>query len=591
MRSFSFRLNVIIISIIAGTLLGLGIYVASLLQKVYFETMSTRLTQEAALISTFVDSQNNLGNVNFQSMVTRFAKVEDSRITVVALDGTVLADTEADPKQMENHSNRPEIIEALNNKEGHAVRFSHTLNQEMIYVAHVFGDKQGIKGVIRVAVSISRVNDFIHNLWMSLTLGMAAALLINIIVSLFVSRQITKPIQEITVVARKITEKKYETRVKGKNVGEIGQLAKAINFMASSLGSQMQEIKENEEKLSGVLNNMVSGVILIGESRRILLVNSAVEDLLGYTEKTLIGKLHIEAGLNYGLSQLIDRCFITGEKIRDEVHMYFPRERIVDCNLAPYTTEHGEVKGVVTVLHDITAIRRLEKMRSEFVANVSHELRTPITSIKGFAETLLDGAMDDKNVLQNFLEIIYNESERLHRLINDILDLSKIEQKRVPLKIERVNLASLVREIYQNINEKINRKQIDFQLPHCENLFVEGDHDRLHQIIVNLVDNALSYTPEKGTVAVDIIEHPEEMELIVSDTGLGIPVRDRERIFERFYRVDKGRARDSGGTGLGLAIVKHLVESHHGRITVESQEGKGSSFKIFLPKKSNIHRS
>jgi len=583
MRSFSFRLNTVIISIMFGTLLGLGIYVGNLLEKVYLETVTTRLTQEAALISTFIDNHHALDSAELQPMVVRFAKAEDSRITIVSMDGTVLADSEVDPSTMENHLNRPEITEALHNEAGTAVRFSATLGQRMVYVAHAFENPEGKGGVVRVALSVSRINEFIHQLWISLTLGMAAALLINIFVSFFVSRHITRPLQEITEVARKITERKYETRVVGKKVGGIDQLAKAINFMASSLQSQMYEIKVNEEKLSGVLKNMFSGVILISESRRILLANAAAQELLGYSEKTLIGKLHIEAGLNYGLSEIIDRCFKTGERIREEVHIYYPEERIVDCNLAPYTSENGEVKGVVTVLHDITAIRRLEKIRSEFVANVSHELKTPITSIKGFAETLLDGAMEDPQVQHNFLEIIYNESERLHRLVNDLLDLSKIEQRKVPLKKERIHVYDLIYDIYQHLQEKVNRKKIEFHFPTHHDIRIEGDKDRLHQILVNLIDNAISYTPEGGTVSIDVINHGNEIELTVADTGIGIPLRDRERIFERFYRVDKGRSRESGGTGLGLAIVKHLVDAHHGRIIVESQEGKGSRFRVFFP--------
>ncbi|HJV44972.1 MAG TPA: ATP-binding protein [Bacillota bacterium] len=590
MRSFSFRLNVVIISILVVTLLGMGIYVAGLIQKVYTETLSNRLTKEAALVSTFIQTEQNVTHLpELQSMIQQFAQAEDSRITIIEKSGKVLADSEADPSKMENHSDRPEVIEAMHNQEGHAVRFSHTLNQEMVYVAHVFTDPNGnIKGVVRVALSTSQIEKFIHKLWLSLVMGLFATLLINAIVGLFVSRHITKPIAEITSVARKITEKNYGSRVKGKMVGEIGQLSSAINFMAASLESQMFEIEENQEKLSRVLNNMVSGVILIGESRRILLANSAIEDLLGYSEKELIGKLHIEAGLNYGLSQLIDRCFQTGGQIREEVHMYYPKERIIDCNLAPYTTERGEVKGVVTVLHDISAIRRLEKMRSEFVANVSHELRTPITSIKGFAETLLDGAAEDKEVLHNFLEIIFNESERLNRLVNDILDLSRIEQKKVPLHLELINLYDLVKEISYNLIEKINRKNIEMELPEELPIVLEADRDRLHQVIVNLVDNAISYTPDGGKVSINIIETGEKIQLEVKDTGLGIPLKDRERIFERFYRVDKGRSRESGGTGLGLAIVKHLVESHHGKIEVESAEGKGSTFRVSLPKRLSL---
>lgn len=585
MRSFSFRLNLIIISLMSITLLFVGLYVGDLVKKVYTDTLSNQLIREATIIGVYLEDQPFDKEVLNQS-IKRFASQEHSRITLVDIQGLVIADTEAAPQEMDNHLGRPEIVEALNNGDGQAVRFSKTLGKRMIYVAHVLKDPGGNPiGVVRLSMSIQKIDEFIHNLWFSLSFGLGSALLLTIIVSLFVSRYITKPIEEITSVARKITEKKFDTRVHIRSKGEIGQLADALNFMASSLESQMVEIKQNEEKLFGVLNNMVSGVILIGESRRILLVNPAIEHFLGYSKERLIGKLHIEAGMNFGLSKLIDRCFETGEKIRDEVHIYFPNEIIVDANLAPYTTEHGEVTGVVTVLHDITAIRRLEKIRSEFVANVSHELKTPITSIKGFAETLLDGAIEDPEISKQFLEIIYNESERFHRLINDILDLSKIEQKKLPQQVEQVNIVKLIEDIVQGLSEKMNRKQLYYVEPEGKTpILMEGDRDRLTQIILNLIDNAISYTPEKGKIAVECKELDNQIIVKVKDNGIGIPLTDRDRIFERFYRVDKGRSRNSGGTGLGLAIVKHLVESHHGTIQVQSKEGKGSVFTLIFPK-------
>lgn len=587
MQSFNFRLNTIIISIMTIILLFVGVYSGGLIERVYLDTLAHRLSKEASVIAVSIETKEGLymDENRLQELIQRFATVDDTRITIVNIDGRVLADTEADPKQMDNHGDRPEIREALQIGDAQAVRYSYTLDTDMIYVSHVIKDNTNKpQGAIRLSLSLEKINEFVHHLWISLTFGMVAALVLTIIVSLLVSRHITRPIAEITAVARKITEKKFESRVRVNTIGEIGQLAQALNFMAASLEAQMKEIRQNEEKLSGVLNNMVSGVILIGESRRILLVNSAIEEFLGYSESTLIGKLHIEAGLNFGLSQLIDRCFQTGEKIRDEVHIYYPKEKIIDANLAPYTTDHGEVKGIVTVLHDITAIRRLEKLRSEFVANVSHELKTPITSIKGFAETLLDGAIDDPDISKQFLEIIYNESERLHRLINDILDLSKVEQKKLPLQIGPVDVMGLIREISYNLQDKMAKKKIHFQIPDIESIYVEADRDRLQQIIINLLDNAISYTHENGKIEIQLHDTGEGIELFVKDNGIGIPEADLERIFERFYRVDKGRSRNSGGTGLGLAIVKHLVESHHGKITVNSQEGKGSVFKLFLPK-------
>jgi two-component system phosphate regulon sensor histidine kinase PhoR len=238
----------------------------------------------------------------------------------------------------------------------------------------------------------------------------------------------------------------------------------------------------------------------------------------------------------------------------------------------------------VAVLHDVTETRRLEQIRSEFVANVSHELKTPVTSVKGFAETLLDGAMYDEATLREFLKIIYDESDRLHRLISDILDLSRIEQHRIPLKMEQLNVVDVVAETVQTMRKRIEKKQLELVLPQKRHVMMEADKDRLRQILLNLVTNAIAYTPDKGRIEISLIERENELDLIVSDTGIGISEKDLPRIFERFYRVDKARSRQSGGTGLGLAIVKHLVESYHGKIRVESEEGKGSTFIVTLPR-------
>jgi two-component system, OmpR family, phosphate regulon sensor histidine kinase PhoR len=424
-------------------------------------------------------------------------------------------------------------------------------------------------------------------LWISLGLAMAVTLVLSSIIGIKLAKGISRPIEDIIQVAHNLSKKDYKSRVRVKTTGEIEQLSNAINVLAISLQAQMEEILDNQQRLTGVLTNMVSGVMLINPSGRIALVNPAMEQIIGTKATTLTGKLHIEAGKSLGLSQLIDRSLKEGSTIHEEVYIYFPKERILDAHLAPLIGVNGDINGVITVLHDITEIRRLEKVRSEFVANVSHELKTPVTSLKGFAETLLDGAMYDENLCRSFLQIIYDESDRLHRLIADILHLSKIEQQRLPLHPEKLNITDVVYETVETIKEEINKKRIEIKLPKRIEVYLEAEKDRLRQIILNLVANAITYTPEQGTIEVNIDELEQEVKLIVKDSGIGISEKDLPRIFERFYRVDKARSRNSGGTGLGLAIVKHLVESHHGLIEVKSKEGKGTEFTITLPKKQS----
>ncbi|WCK55519.1 ATP-binding protein [Aneurinibacillus sp. Ricciae_BoGa-3] len=577
------KLTSIFLLVIVVLLLVVGLYVGKLLENAYINILEERLKKEAIIICEDVISMG-LHNPQLQQRMVKFTGEIGERITIVDLQGKVLADSENDPTKLPNHGNRPEIREAIRTGIGQSIRYSATMRYDMMYVAVPLKPNGKTIGVVRVSVTITTVQETIRKLWLSLVGVLIVTLLLFGLLSTRITKSITQPIEEITKVARDITHKQFKSRVTTYAKGEVGQLAKAVNFMASSLEQQLSALQENEKRLEGILNNMFSGVMLVSDSYRIILVNAAAEELLGYKANELIGFRHNEVGRSFSISQLIGRCFETGEKIREELHIYYPTEKIIDINLAAYSNEEGEIKGVIVVLHDITAIRRLEKMRSEFVTNVSHELKTPITSIKGFTETLLDGALEDVEISRSFLTIINEESDRLYRLISDILDLSKIEQKRMPLQLEEVDVPELIKETVRILHEEARAKNIVIYLPHEDKIVIEGDHDRLQQIVLNLVSNAVSYTPPDGEVMIETREEGQHVVLSVQDTGIGIPPQHLPRIFERFYRVDRARSRESGGTGLGLAIVKHLVESHHGSITVESTEGKGTTFTVTLPK-------
>ncbi|MEJ8547270.1 two-component system histidine kinase PnpS [Brevibacillus borstelensis] len=584
MTRFRIKLTLTILGLISLVLLLMGMYFAKVLERSYLETLSELLTRESKLVAQAARPEVFSSEETLAKRVEQVAPGEEVRLTLIDRTGQVLFDNTFEQERMENHADRPEFAAALRGETGIDRHYSETLGYEMMYVAVPILSGDQIIGAVRSAMSMQDITDTIHNLWYSLLTGLLITLVLGSIVVSRISYNITRPIEEITRVARNITQREYESRVRIKANDEIGQLATAINFMASSLEQQMYEISENQQRLSGVLTNMTSGVIFISEQRRIMLVNPAVERLLGTSANDLIGKLHIEAGKSFGLSQYIDRCLDRGEKFRQEVHIYYPQERILEVNFAPYINFKGEAKGVVVVLHDFTEVRRLEKMRSDFVANVSHELRTPITSIKGFTETLLDGAMQDEETCRNFLQIISDESERLYRMIRDILDLSKIEQKRISLNMVQVDVQDLISSTVALLQDQAQRKQISITLPKAEaRITLTTDKDCLQQIILNLVTNAVVYTPEGGAISLELRQDSRHVQIQVTDTGIGIPEQDLPRIFERFYRVDKARSRDSGGTGLGLAIVKHLVESLHGQITVKSVEGKGSTFTVTLP--------
>lgn len=590
MKKLWLRISLTFLLLLVCVLIAIGFFVGNIMKSTFVDMTRNQLTENAQLVMKVIDISHLYEKPDLlQERIRHFADPIRQRITIIDESGKVIADSENNPETMKNHANRPEVKEVIQEGKSHgeSIRYSATQGFNMMYVTTPLYNGNERIGVVRTAISLETIDKATKKLWVSLFSILGVTLVLSGLVSMSLAKGITRPIEEIMKAARKLSKKDYSSRVKVRTKGEIGQLSSAINVLASSLQRQMEEIQENQQQLTSILSNMVSGVMLVNYSGKIQLVNPAMEKFLEQQQDNLIGRCYEESGENFGLSERIERCMKEGEHIHEELHVYHPKERILDAHLAPYIGEQKEMKGVIIVLHDITDIRRLEKMRSEFVANVSHELKTPITSVKGFAETLLDGAMYDEELCRSFLKIIYDESDRLHRLISDILHLSKIEHHVLPLQLETINVTNLIDETVETLQEEITKKEITISLPEPKDVYIEGEKDRIRQIILNLISNGILYTPKGGKIEVTLLEKEKEMDLIVHDTGIGIPKKDIPRIFERFYRVDKARSRHSGGTGLGLAIVKHLVESHKGKINVDSIEGEGTTFTITLPKKQN----
>ncbi len=508
-----------------------------------------------------------------------------ARVTFIRNDGVVLGDSDGDPRYMDNHLSRIEVEEALKSGTGRAIRASETVKQNMMYVAipvQVIPDQA--PDVIRLAMSLKEVENSIRNLTMGLMAGLLVLFLIAAIISYRLALGLTRPLEQITKVAKRIKNMDYRARVKVTKQDEIGELGNAINAMADSLQVQMTRIQQNENQLESVLDNMINGIVMIDRGGKIVLMNRRAEEVLGFSARELVGRHYAEAKQQYELSQMIQEGLKSKQHLREEITFYFPEERLLELNLVPIHPEGNEFSGVLLVLQDVSAIRRLERMRSEFVANVSHELKTPITAVKGFAETLLGGAVNDEETARSFLQIIFDESDRLNRLIGDILELSKIESRRVPLVFSPVEVDSFVEKSIRLMESEASRKNIELTMNIEPGLYVEADEDRLRQIIMNLLSNGINYTPEGGKVSLKVEGLGDDhIRIQITDSGIGIPKKDLPRIFERFYRVDKARSRSSGGTGLGLSIVKHLVELHKGTISVTSAVGVGSTFTIELP--------
>ncbi|HAA9920574.1 TPA_asm: PAS domain-containing sensor histidine kinase, partial [Listeria monocytogenes] len=543
-----------------------GVFSGELMKSTYLNMKENQLEDDAKILLQTTNMENldlDKDAATIQKSLDPLGEDIDARITVIDSKGDVVADTKKDPEKLDNHMNRPEVTDILKKGEsvGISIRESDSLGYSMLYVAVPVKHQGKTDGVLRISISLESVDAAVAKLWGNLALIFGIALVIIAAISVFIARKITRPVREIIEVSTDLANHKYDSRIHGKISGELQDLSISVNTLAESLETQMFEIKQNEQRLNAIVQNLVSGVMLINVDKQVIMTNRTMYQILGETEIT--GKPFYEVIKSFALSQLIEATFETKTIQQKEIILYFPREMILDASVSPILGENGEITGIILLLHDITQIRHLENVRSEFVTNVSHELKTPVTALKGFAETLLDGAMYDEVLLKKFLTIIKEESDRLHRLIMDILALSRIEQNPVAENVELVDVDEVIEQSARTIFEMATEKNIRVTIPEktSASVMIETDRDKLQQIVINLLSNAINYTPVDGKVEVKLIEQEAEVIIEVTDNGIGIPAKDIDRVFERFYRVDKARSRHSGGTGLGLSIVKHLVEN------------------------------
>jgi len=396
------------------------------------------------------------------------------------------------------------------------------------------------------------------------------------------ARHMTKPMEEITAVARELSQGKLDRRVAVRSGDELGDLGNAVNRMAADLETRLTEISEDRARLQAVLSSMVEGVLVLDRERKILLMNAAIARMFQLEDSEVLGRPLIEVFRHRQLHQLVQRALESGADQSEEIVMSIPEERVFTVQAS--VSEKGGVAAVL-VFHDVTNLKRLERIRKDFVANVSHELRTPLTSIKGYIEALIDGAKDDPQKCVDFLGIIQKHSDQLNALLADLLQLSTIESGQYQWRRGTIAVSDLIEKAVHLLRPQAEKKGQAISVVSAEGIGpVVGDADKLTQVLINLIDNALKYTPKDGRITVEVHPREDAVEIAVSDTGIGIPPREIPRIFERFYRVDRARSREMGGTGLGLSIVKHIVEAHGGKVSVESQVGKGSRFVVTLPK-------
>ncbi|MFL2060818.1 two-component system histidine kinase PnpS [Marinilactibacillus psychrotolerans] len=547
------------------------------------EDLQAQLLTLQSQVDGRVETQEDLPELN-ESLEETSALISE-RITLINLSGKVIFDSHVDQTSIENHFDRPEFQEVLEGEEiGTYDRVSSSTDDFRYYAAVPLQNISGEQiGILRLSKKVEEMIGITDEIVRYLLVFITISLILTMLFTFYWTKRIGDPIEEIKFVANKLSQQKYKVRYKSTSYQEIDGLGQTVNELAGSLESQMQEIKQNDKRLRELINHLVIGVMLLDENRQITMVNPIMNEIL---EENLYGKIghsYLEVFKSFGLNQLIEAAYEKQELQNREIALLIQDEKIVDVNIVPIPGRMKNTTNYIVLLYDITEIRRLEKVRTDFVANASHELRTPITALKGFSETLLDGALEDREVLIEFLEIMLKESSRLDLMVQDILQLSKLEQKQVRLNVEAIEAKVIVKEVFQILQQKAELKNIELSIEYDEPVYLEVDHDQLKQIILNLVGNAVSYTPENGIVKVELGYDNQEAVIKVVDNGIGIPQEEQSRVFERFYRVDKARSRNAGGTGLGLSIVKYLVENLNGFIELNSELGKGTSFEIHLP--------
>ena len=503
------------------------------------------------------------------------------RVTVIAADGRVLGDSQADAQSMENHANRPEVQEAMAKGEGRSARRSATLNRDFLYLAVRQNTSAG-PAVLRFALPPDTVDDvlssFRHKLWVASFF----ILLIAGAVSLLLSRSFTGRVERLKEFSRRVAEGDFRPLPRDSSGDALGALGVSLNRTAARLDRTIQTLTEERNLSSAILGSMVEGVAVVNGSERLVFANPGFAEILGLDVPPTSGSALVEVVRQTELLEAVRQVLGGERRVQSEIVTGTLRLHYFAITVA--AVRAGDTTGAVVVLHDITELRKLERVRRDFVANVSHEFRTPLTAIQGFAETLLAGAIDDSQNRTRFLEIILEHSRRLARLTEDLLVLSKMDAERLELEIRRLSVSQLIESCLETAQRRGAEKdlQISVNLPH--NLpDIAGDRRRLAEVLQNLLDNAIQYTLPGGQIIVSARSAEEEIVLTVSDTGIGIPKADQPRIFERFYRVDVARSREAGGTGLGLAIAKHLVEVHGGRLWVDSEVGQGSQFHFSVP--------
>ena len=554
-------------------------YTVRVLERNILESTFSHLD---ALIRVAATRPPEIDDIEALQEWTEWMAQSGARVTVIAHDGVVLADSDEEPGAMENHAQRPEIRGAFLNGRGRATRFSNTLKTELVYLAVRYDWGPSPPIALRLAQPQVQVRAAIAEVRTPMASVSLFVLLIGGGLSLVFSRLFSERVRRLQEFSRRVAEGDFTPESVASGGDELAELASSLNDTASRLASTIASLEEERNQSQAILSSMSEGVAVVDAERRVRFSNRSFrEELrLDMDGDAMKGRHLVEITRHNEILTMVESVLTKGERMESEITTPGPDSRDLLVRAAPV----GE-RGAVLVLLDITDIRKLERVRRDFVANVSHELRTPLTAIQGFAETLLSGALDEPENSRRFVTIIRDHATRLGRLTEDLLKLSRIEAGKVEIELRSVAMRDIVDQCVETSKLKSNEKQqtLEIEWPD-ETPEALADPNVLLEVLQNLVDNAIQYTPEGRRIIVRGAFNQDETCILVIDDGIGIPEAYHDRIFERFYRVDAARSRSVGGTGLGLAIARHLVDLMHGRIELESRLGQGSVFTVFLPR-------
>ena len=559
-----------------------SIYLVNFVRDSHISGVEERLEREAVLaaesLAPFFDDGAEVDDL--REAGDRVGSLIDARITVIDREGVVLADTWQSPEGLQNQGQRPEVKEALAGGISWSTRVSAALGEELLYTAAPIQTDGQLVGVARVAIPTSAIRASVNRIIATISVSALVVSALSLALGYFLARRTARSVRSVTEAARQVALGDLDHRVEALAADETRELADAFNSMAASLRRMVQELSGERDKLSAVLDTMADGVALIGPEERTELVNSAGLEMLGVREPEPIGRRFPEVVRDPDLHRLVATCFETEEQQHGEVELFQPA-RFLSAIATPII--EVEATWVLLTVHDLTRMHQVETTRREFVTNVSHELRSPLASVKAIVETLDNGALEEAEVARDFVRRINWEVDRMSRLIEDLLDLARLDSRQGLLSLNTVDLRLLMTEVRESFQERADYKNVRVEVITPERLSrAVGDEERLRQVLINLLDNALKFTPGSGWVTLSAYPEAEMIRVGVRDSGAGIPEDHLPHIFERFYKAD--RSRQGGGTGLGLAIVKHIVQAHGSEVAVQSREGEGSAFTFTLPR-------